>query len=988
MVRKLGLIGILLVLSLGLSAPAWAQSQGGSIFVKSADEQGAAVPGATTTITGPVLPAAVTGVTDSSGNYRSPLLPVGTYTVKISLQGFQTISRENVVVLQSQTVTLDFTMKVSTVNEEITVKGESPIVDTKKVNVNVNLDKKLLENTPGGKDIWSILEYKAPGVIFDQPDVGGNQAGLQRSMTARGTPNAQNTQMLNGVNVNDPAAQGFSMTYYTPATFENIQVSSGSQDITVGTLGVFMNMVTKSGTNHNSGMGLQTYQGGPTQWDNIDTTLKNQGLRPEANAVDYIVNSNGQFGGPIKKNSLFYFGSLNYQATHVNVIGFPAVTSLPVQLGNTSQQDTTDIIAGSGKLTYQLDQANRFEGYLEKQRYDKPNRGASSTNTQDSDNKELDTFFIAQIAWNTVLTDKLFVDTKLSYNNTHFPLYQKTGLQSLNDTGVSPNVLLRNLQNTSIMFRRRLEFVSNFQYFVPEMLGGRHEFKGGIDNGYTPEAVDTLRVDDVNLSYSSATGKGTQVTVFNSPLHRDRAVMSTALYGQDSYSIGRLSLIGGIRWERIEGYLPAQTTPASQYFPDGTVFKGVTINGVVQDFTVKKSFDEVRQDPLWHNFAPRVSGIYDLTGKGKTVLKASWGKYLDQINTGTPPNPNAAISQTYGWNDTNGDLIFQPGNPTWDGTKYVGGEFGALTSTSNLAVAVFDKSLRRPFREETTAGIDHEVVPGVRASATFIYRRERDVQGTVDQSMDQWPNQFTQITLTDPGRDGVIGTGDDAPITVYNQNAGVVLSPKTINDDRLATKYKGVELTVERRYSNGWNVLAGYNLGYTTQELTSLNNPNNVYVNAGGEAGGRRHQFKLNGSYTFKYQIITGIEYRIQSGLPITRTWSVPTCSTSVTTNCTRQSLTVNAEERGTVLLPVLQTLDVRAGRFFQAGSHRVELSMDVYNLTNANTAYSVRTNTGLTNIRVAGDPSVPTTAIQSFLSPTGVLGPRIIRFNVTYWFQ
>ena len=626
MVRKLGLIGILLVLSLGLSAPAWAQSQGGSIFVKSADEQGAAVPGATITITGPVLPAAVTGVTDSSGNYRSPLLPVGTYTVKIALQGFQTISRENVVLLQTQTVTLEFTMKVSTVNEEVTVKGESPIVDTKKVNVNVNLDKKLLENTPGGKDIWSILEYKAPGVIFDQPDVGGNQAGLQRSMTARGTPNGQNTQMLNGVNVNDPAAQGFSMIYYTPSTFENIQVSSGSQDITVGTLGVFMNMVTKSGTNRNSGMGLQTYQGGPTQWDNIDTELKNAGLRPEANAVDYISNTNGQFGGPLKKNALFYFGSINFQATHVNVPGFPAVTTIPVQLGNTSQQDTTDIVAGSGKVTYQLNQSNRFEGYLEKQRYDKPNRGAGSNNTQDSDSKELDTFVVTQIAWNTVLTDKLFVDTKLSYNNTHFPLYQKTNLQPLQDN-ISNGVLNRNRTSSAMMFRRRVEFVSNFQYFVPQMLGGRHEFKGGFDNGYTPEAVDTTRADDVNLTYLSTTGKAQTVRVFNSPLHTDSAVMSTALYGQDWYSVGRLSIIGGIRWERIEGYLPAQTTPASTYFPDGLVFQGVTINGVKQDYTVQKSFAEVRHDPLWHNFAPRVSGIYDLTGKGKTVLKASWGKY-------------------------------------------------------------------------------------------------------------------------------------------------------------------------------------------------------------------------------------------------------------------------------------------------------------------------------------------------------------------------
>ena len=93
MVRKLGLLGILLVLSLAFCAPAWAQIQNGSIFVKTTDEQGAAVPGATVNITAPVLPSAITGVTDSAGNYRSPLVPVGTYVVKVSLQGFQTISR-------------------------------------------------------------------------------------------------------------------------------------------------------------------------------------------------------------------------------------------------------------------------------------------------------------------------------------------------------------------------------------------------------------------------------------------------------------------------------------------------------------------------------------------------------------------------------------------------------------------------------------------------------------------------------------------------------------------------------------------------------------------------------------------------------------------------------------------------------------------------------------------------------------------------------
>ena len=161
-------------------------------------------------------------------------------------------------------------MKVSTVAEEVTVKGESPVVDTKSANVNVNLDTKLLETTPGGKDIWNILEYKVPGLVFDTPDVGGNQAGLQRGFTARGTPNAQNVQLSTASNVGDPAAIGFSMNYYEPSTFENIQVSTGAQDISMGTSGALINMVTQERHERFSGKGCRPTRASKTQWDNID----------------------------------------------------------------------------------------------------------------------------------------------------------------------------------------------------------------------------------------------------------------------------------------------------------------------------------------------------------------------------------------------------------------------------------------------------------------------------------------------------------------------------------------------------------------------------------------------------------------------------------------------------------------------------------------------------------------------------------------------
>jgi hypothetical protein len=979
---------------------AFAQLQTGSILVKAVDEQKSTVPGASVTLTGAVLPAALTGVTDESGVYRFPSLTVGTYTVKVALVGFKTISRENVVVVQGQTVSLDITMTVSSVAEEVTVQSETPVVDTKSAKVNVNLDSKLLETTPGGKDIWNILEYKVPGLIFDTPDVGGNQAGLQRGFTARGTPNSQNQQFLNGVNVGDPAAIGFSMNYYDPSSFQNIQVSTGAQDIALATSGVVINMVTKSGTNRYLGQALETYQGRKTQWDNITPELQSVGFRPEANAVDYITNTNFQHGGPLQRGRLFYYGAINFQPTHVNVVGFPPIppAQIPTINVNASIQDTTDILTGSGKLTYQYNPSNRFEVYLQKQRYDKPNRDSGPTVTQDSNSKEYDIDNTVQVLWNWVLSDRMFADTNLSYNNVHFPLFQKTDLQSISDN--TTGIRLRNRASSQIMFRRRLEGNSNWQYYIPRLFGGRHEIKGGFSNSFTPEDVETQRAGNVNLTFRSQQGTATQppgpvnVTIFNSPNFVKRAVNNTALYVQDAYSRKRLTAIVGVRWERVEGFLPEQEHPSSEFFPTGTVIRNVNIGGVVQDFVVPDRFAAVDNAPLWKNWGPRASVTYDLTGRGKTVLKASVGRYLDQIGTGTPgPNPNGTIQQTYTWNDLNNDLVFQAGDAVWDGTKYVGGEFGTAQNVSVPNPNPFDQTLRRTARHEWTTGVDHELYPGFRLSATFIHKREKDPQGTVDGRLEEWDQLYSLVDVQDIGRDGLAGTEDDRILQVFSLNRlpdGTLpaLATRTVNDDRLATRYNGVELTAERRYRDGWTVLGGYTYGRTEVDQTSLSNPNNAFVNAKGENGGRRHIFKVTGSYQFRYGILVGANLRAQSGLPITRgSQTFPTCSATVTTFCTNQNVSVNAEPRGSVRLPGLTTLDMRVGKIFVRGTQQIELSMDAYNVTNANTVFSVRQGTGRTTVQDFTQPGVVTRQIAQFQSPTGVLGPRILRFNITYNF-
>jgi hypothetical protein len=124
-----------------------------------------------------------------------------------------------------------------------------------------------------------------PGLVSSRPDVGGTSGGLQGGMTARGTPNAQNSQFLNGINVGDPAAIGFSGYYYDYDAFEEIQVSTGAHDISVPTSGVFLNMVTKSGTDR-TGQAVVFWEGDSTQTQNVDARFSPASA--ETNQVDFV----------------------------------------------------------------------------------------------------------------------------------------------------------------------------------------------------------------------------------------------------------------------------------------------------------------------------------------------------------------------------------------------------------------------------------------------------------------------------------------------------------------------------------------------------------------------------------------------------------------------------------------------------------------------------------------------------------------------------
>jgi len=940
----------------GLALPVAAQVQTGSILVRVADQQGGAIPGVSVTLSSPVLVSGTTsGVSDSGGVNRFPSLQPGVYSVKVELQGFRTIVRENVQVVVGQTVPLDMTLTVATVAETVTVTGASPVVDTTTANTSVNLGEQLLQGTPGGRDIWSLVEYKVPSLLITRPDVGGTSGGLQGVFNARGTTSAQNTSYLNGINVGDPAAIGAAGFYYDFDAFDDIQVSTGAHDITVPTSGVFLNMVTKTGGEQWRGRTTLAWLGDATQTQNIDDNLLRYGFRPETNAVDFVSDVNISAGGPVIARKLRVFASVRDWRVHVNV---PAAFSTLVL-------DQTDITSGLLNANYQINDKNRLTGLISRQYYKKPRRFlvASNTATIDSTVNEDDVFDIYQVLWNSVITQKFFIDARVGLNKIFFPTYLNGTDQTLLDTATG--IRTRNFVAGTERWRDRYQGNATGQYYVDEFAGGRHEFKFGFDLSHAPVENRVSRFDDVALEYSSTTGLAQTVTLFATPFFTKTAINMTSLYAQDSVSWNRLTVTAGLRYEQLVGYLPEQSSPASRFFPN-----------------LPRSFARVDNVVNWKTTGPRLSAAYDLMGNGRTALKAAVGRYYYQIASGggilDGVNPNANYQEQYTWIDANGDRRFQA-------AENIGTPVISRVDPSTISV---DSDYLRPYTDEFTGGLDHELLPALRLSAIYTHRVERNPHATSNPAN---PYDTFLTTRPDNGRDGVAGTADDGTFQFYNRTSTAVNQTYFTNDRSFRQTYDGIEITATKRMSNRWQMLAGYTFAQSRIEGLSVNvNPNTLInvsgilagqnTNFNGQIGDRPHQLKVTGTYVLPfYDIGVAGNFNSQSGVAITRQVNV---AQTVGGNST-----VNVEPLGSFRLPRRTVGDFRVFKTVNFGARSLETSVDFNNVTNANTFWDARTLSGTINLRQNGDPNGALNTLPQFASPSQVYGPRNIRFNVAFRF-
>src|SRR5437667_370831 len=247
-----------------------AQELRGRITGVVTDNTGAVLPGVTVTAAGSALIQPPTAVTGPDGTYRYPALPPGLYSVTFELSGFQTLKREEIRLGLNQTLSVDAQLQLSSLQETVTITGESPTVDVKSTTVGTNFTKELLRDIPNARDVWAAMA-QAPGFQMTAYDVGGSHTGTQTGYQTYGVGD-QNKTLLEGINVTE--GTGGNAGYFDFGSFEEFQLGgSGNMGEQAGP-GALLNITVKSGGDRFHGTAYFDYEDSGTISDNVPAALK------------------------------------------------------------------------------------------------------------------------------------------------------------------------------------------------------------------------------------------------------------------------------------------------------------------------------------------------------------------------------------------------------------------------------------------------------------------------------------------------------------------------------------------------------------------------------------------------------------------------------------------------------------------------------------------------------------------------------------------
>jgi hypothetical protein len=770
-----------------LSAPVGAQHQTGSLFGTVADPQGAALPGATVTLSGGGAPQVQ--VTDEQGRFRFPGLAPGEYHLESRLDGFSPVDYPNLVISVGRNTEIQITLNPA-VTETLTVDGaEAPLLDERRFSTGTAVPRAELERVPTTRDPWSILKT-APGVLMERVNVGGNFSGSQIRFVGPGAPSEQTVWSMDGMVITDMSAVGSPPGYFDFEAFEEIQVSTGGNDASVATGGVVVNMVTRRGTNAWRGSGHYYFADDSlVSNSNIDEDdlakagpWNNNRAQPsirQGNRLVEVEDYGIELGGPIIRDHLWAWGSYSVPTVNLLTIG--------------DFRDETELKAGNLKLNGQIGASNSATFFIWDDEKFKKGRGAGPTTPPEStwiQRRSGPRPTAMKLEDSHIFSPNFFAAVLWSQVNGGFRLDPQGG-DALTVYDVNGNISNSTLNYVSDRPQEQIRGDGTYFFNSGDL---SHELKFGA--GYRQTEVD---------SRSSYAAGGYEVYGYYLALSRDGINRFKGeykdVYVQDTLATRRLTANIGLRWDLQGGRTLPTTIPANPVAPD--LLPEVHYEGGDAGFE-------------WSDIVPRLGLTYALGENRSTLLRASYSRYADQLDTaaGAWNNPVAYMQYRFFYTSNNGgttltrdEILDEVANPS-NGLNPYTLEFVQSNS--------LDPNLKAPLTDEVLLGVEHALRPNF---VVGLRAHWRNLSGLVEKERLVFDGDpYSEENLKHVGRlhrrDDYVPAGSrtlTAPdgrqytTTWYELRDGVDSRGglHLENGDR-EQNFQGVFLTAEKRLSEGW----------------------------------------------------------------------------------------------------------------------------------------------------------------------------------------
>ncbi|MBM3778846.1 MAG: TonB-dependent receptor [Acidimicrobiia bacterium] len=978
-----------------LPAAANAQSTvAGSIVGVVRDATGAVLPGVTVEAASPALIEKVrTAVTDGQGQYRLVDLRPGTYSVTFSLAGFGTVVREGLVLTTGLTPTVNAEMKVGAIEETVTVSGASPVVDTTNVRTQTVISRETLDSIPQAKSLGSIAALTL-GAILANPadqDVGASRgdAGGASGFTIHGSRSNDSVYLIDGMSMSNMTSQdgAASATTFAPnhMNTEELVIDTAGGNAEFETAGAHINLVPKDGGNVYSSSIRLDGTSSALQADNLGSGLRQRGV-VSTPSIKRTYDVGGSFGGPLRRDKLWFFASTRLwsSANYIPNVYYQRTLNARVYEPDTSRQgyaDNTNRDWGV-RFTWQAAEKHKI-AFSDRMQNDctcfiSINGGTQSPEA--SANVVSWPTNVIQTTWTYPRTSRLLLEAGAT-----FVFLRQDGTRT---EGVSPtdipvtdvaigftfNANPGNGGGANYGFDRIRDQWS--QRVAMSYVTGSHNFKVGLSmrEGHTRETQDPNASAFGPVAFQVRAGVPIQLTQYAAPLAYSYQLRpNLAVYAQDQWTRGRMTLNLGLRVDTNHQQSPAETAEAIPAF-------GIPA----------RTFPAAKSIPKWRDIAPRAGVAFDLFGTGRTAVKGSFGRYVVQQNSSlsaaNAPARRAGLSAVRSWTDANND--FAPNcnlaNPL------ANGECGALSNrTLGLPIpsTTYDTDYlegfgKREYMWKGMVGLSHELRAGVGVYANYYSTRYGNFTLTTNRALS--PADFLTYCITAPtdtrlgsvSGQQVCGLFDVAPAMFGRVDNFVTHSS---NFGEQYERYNGMDVSMSARVGNGGLVQGGVSTGRTVTDNCEIvrNNPQIGLAVSGGQGSRSSDRFcHVVRPWSSQTQVKLAANYPLPWwGLGLAGTYQnlpgVPQAANITVTGAQTTLGRLNTATAVALLTPFtmfeerLNQVDIRLTKTLQMAGYRIRGQFDLYNVMNAATVLGVNAAYG-----------------ANWLRPTSILPARVVKFG------